>query len=454
VNKMVDIADVCPEWTNDERMNVLFAPLRKKELNPDSWHSKVKFWTNLIEKWSLESSTIVFDVSDLKRIFSRNGKSPYCLLDVLEEGVLGGAFVQPEKYLQGLRAPHQTWGSWALGLGSSAVKTVGTKVFGGSVNSVLVPSVAEAIKTEIYEALLKCDRFIPSTRLSYLTEVQVTSVLSHLKHEPSRQFSLQVLIEEKKLAKFTLDKQTFYKIATEDTADVNEVDKGLIHLKINLDHLAAQIPTIEASIQHEKNSAKNHLKCGSRQSAKNALRRQKRLETRLDKLHSQQLNLEHIYEELISAETNNKIIQAYDAGLSAMKKLVDVSVLDSAEETMSHLAEIIDINAQVSETISNQTDVEFGDLEKELEDLLQDDAQMIDGTKTEGSSASDRVGPSGSKFGPCLSKSDTGKRSNDVTDAGLDVDLETALNNLDKLDMNDLQPIIGAKKAKISSLAS
>lgn len=86
--------------------------------------------------------------------------------------------------------------------------------------------------------------------------------------------------------------------------------------------------------------------------------------------------------------------------------------------------------------------------------MLQDDAQMIDGTKTEGSSASDRVGPSGSKFGPCLSKSDTGKRSNDVTDAGLDVDLETALNNLDKLDMNDLQPIIGAKKAKISSLAS
>lgn len=71
---------------------------------------------------------------------------PYCLLDVLEEGGLGGAFVQPEKYLQGLRAPHQTWGSWALGLGSSCRQNRRNKGFGGSVNSVLVPSVAEAIK--------------------------------------------------------------------------------------------------------------------------------------------------------------------------------------------------------------------------------------------------------------------------------------------------------------------
>ena len=47
-------------------------------------------------------------------------------------------------------------------------------------------------------------------------------------------------------------------------------------------------------------------------------------------------------------------LKVFPVGLSAMKKLVDVSVLDSAEETMSHLAEIIDINAQVSETITNQ----------------------------------------------------------------------------------------------------
>ena len=37
-----------------------------------------------------------------------------------------------------------------------------------------------------------------------------------------------------------------------------------------------------------------------------------------------------------------------------MKKLVDVSVLDTAESTMSNLAEIMDVNCQVSDTISGQ----------------------------------------------------------------------------------------------------
>lgn len=53
---------MCPEWSNEERMNVLFAPLRNKELNPESWNAKVRFWINLIEKWSAAESVAVFDV--------------------------------------------------------------------------------------------------------------------------------------------------------------------------------------------------------------------------------------------------------------------------------------------------------------------------------------------------------------------------------------------------------
>ena len=44
------VDQLCSEWADDERMSVLFAPLRAKELNPESWNSKVNFWSNLVVK--------------------------------------------------------------------------------------------------------------------------------------------------------------------------------------------------------------------------------------------------------------------------------------------------------------------------------------------------------------------------------------------------------------------
>ena len=41
---------LCSEWADDQRMSVLFAPLRAKEVNPESWNSKVNFWSNLVIK--------------------------------------------------------------------------------------------------------------------------------------------------------------------------------------------------------------------------------------------------------------------------------------------------------------------------------------------------------------------------------------------------------------------
>ena len=44
------------------------------------------------------------------------------------------------------------------------------------------------------------------------------------------------------------------------------------------------------------------------------LKRQKRFEKQLDSVMSQQLNLEHIFDELLNAETNKKLLLAYDTG--------------------------------------------------------------------------------------------------------------------------------------------
>ncbi len=97
----------------------------------------------------------------------------------------------------------------------------------------IVPSVVEQLKTEILVKLAECDRFIPSHRSSFITEAQLrTHLETVITQESSRDFILQVLLEERKISKLNLDKLTVYKLAVADEpVDVDEVDKGLLHLK-------------------------------------------------------------------------------------------------------------------------------------------------------------------------------------------------------------------------------
>ena len=254
----------------------------------------------------------------LRKDFTRKGKTPHCFPEVFQEGVCSGSFSTPETYLQTLRSRNQTWGSWVLGIGTSAVKAVGTKVLGSSINTVIVPSVVEQLKTDVMSKLLDCERFVSSHRVSYITEAQLRIHLeSVVAQDSSRNFILQVLVEERKLSKLILDKITIYKLAVADEpVDIDEVDKGLLHLKINLDHLSKEIPNFEKKIFDEEACVRSCLKAGARTKAKFHLKRKKRLDAKLEQLHAQQLNLEHIFEELLSAETNKKVMSAYESGIN------------------------------------------------------------------------------------------------------------------------------------------
>ena len=53
---------LCAEWEDDQRMNALFAPVRNKQVNPESWNSKINFWLNLIEKWCDANEVAMVDL--------------------------------------------------------------------------------------------------------------------------------------------------------------------------------------------------------------------------------------------------------------------------------------------------------------------------------------------------------------------------------------------------------
>lgn len=79
-------ADKMPEcWSQDERMNSLYAPFRAKSVNPQDWNSKQKFWQGFIMDYLKNKVKCSFSTAELNVAFKRNGCSPLCLPSVVEE---------------------------------------------------------------------------------------------------------------------------------------------------------------------------------------------------------------------------------------------------------------------------------------------------------------------------------------------------------------------------------
>ena len=93
-----------------------------------------------------------------------------------------------------------------------------------------------------------------------------TSINKFTEDPRSREILLQILLEQRKLVEFELDRRKFYKVAAmgEPSAGIDDVDKGVVSLKVSLDHLQTEIFAVEAKLEEEKVCVKNSLKIGNR----------------------------------------------------------------------------------------------------------------------------------------------------------------------------------------------
>ena len=134
----------CPEWTDNERMKVMFAPMRPKELNPESWNCKMEFWKSLIARWCLENEICGISIDLLQKAFTREGTVPYCLKEVIQDAVKTGEFTDQARYTDYIK-PKTTWRSWSSNLIWNTVQSVGDRLVGHNPNNIIVPSVAEKL---------------------------------------------------------------------------------------------------------------------------------------------------------------------------------------------------------------------------------------------------------------------------------------------------------------------
>lgn len=69
---------------SDARLNVLYSPFRKKEVNPQDWESKMSYWKDCIDKWCFKCGKCIFTLNKLQSVFVRNGRPAMCLSTVLD----------------------------------------------------------------------------------------------------------------------------------------------------------------------------------------------------------------------------------------------------------------------------------------------------------------------------------------------------------------------------------
>ena len=68
------------DWQDDQTMDVLFSPFREnRNINPQSWDRKMKFWTEMIISEVDHSGHVSFDNQTIAHRFSRKDKIPVCL---------------------------------------------------------------------------------------------------------------------------------------------------------------------------------------------------------------------------------------------------------------------------------------------------------------------------------------------------------------------------------------
>merc|ERR1719209_1892660 len=326
------------EWADDQRMSVLFAPLRAKELNPESWNSKVNFWSNLIIKWAQQTNTAVVSMDLLEKAFERDGKMPYCLEDVLRELWASGGIVDFQRYLSS-QTPRPTWSSWLKGIGTNALHTVGETVAGFRPNDdMVVPEVASRLANSALMQLRSLPPILKLNRATFLAESQVREVLS-----PTG-FVMDFLVAKKVVSSMLVDGQTVYKVATLDNggeaADFEEADAGIIRLHVTIQHLNVEIEALEGEVKSLELKVRDELKGGSRLVAKNHLRRRKEAEMRLNKKFAQLHNLENVMESVVSADGSKAVVDAYKGGLEALKTIASKS--PSVEEVEGLVGEVGD----------------------------------------------------------------------------------------------------------------
>ncbi|XP_067377695.1 charged multivesicular body protein 7 isoform X2 [Channa argus] len=367
-----------PEWDDDERMNFLFSDFKEnRDVNTTDWDSKMDFWIALIIKTCRDRATVIVNLQDLSQTFRRKEKSPLGLATVIQSMARCGKIHRESEF-----AAHVDCGWLSWGVGLLLVKPL-KWTFSTLLGSNRVPLeesfvVIELVKEKAAEllAVYRSSEFASRSILSFqelcalssdVCADESTLCMALLQLQRDKQVTVS-LHEGEKIVKFCQPDQ-------DRVCPVSDVDIGIYHLQRSEKLLGERVEKLGLEADKCKEEARILLHEGKKSQALRCLRGRKRVEKRADNLFVKLESIRAILDRIAQSQTDKMVMQAYQAGVSALRlSLKDVTV-ERAENLVDQIQELCDTQDEVNQTISSgvtSTDEDIDELEEELKSLLEE----------------------------------------------------------------------------------
>ncbi|XP_037536504.1 charged multivesicular body protein 7 [Nematolebias whitei] len=365
-----------PEWDDDERMNFLFSEFKEnRDVNTTDWDSKMDFWTALITKSCRECGSVLVNLQDLNKTFRRKEKSPLGLSTVLQSMARCGQIQRESEFAASVDCG---WVSWSVGM--LLVKPL-KWTFSTLLGSSRVPLeecfvVLDLVKEKAAE-LLKVYQSSEFSSCSVVSFQELCSLSSDICADESTLCMALLQLQKDKQVVVSLhegDKIVkFCQPGQERVSPLSDVDIGVYQLQRSEKLLGERVQKLSLEADGCTEDARNLLREGKKSQALRCLRGRKRVEKRADNLFAQLETIRGILDRIAQSQTDKMVMQAYQAGVSALRlSLKDMSV-ERAETLVDQIQELCDTQDEVNRTISSgviTADENVDELEEELKALL------------------------------------------------------------------------------------
>ncbi|XP_045781468.1 charged multivesicular body protein 7 [Maniola jurtina] len=381
------IADVFPEdklpqcWSDDVRMNALFAPFRLKSANPESWEMKMKFWSDMVRQWCRCKMDPIVSAADVRCVFQRRGRTAACIDIVIEEMFRSGELSPITKYQQILHNGPEGWVKWGARLAFRPAAFALTAVTSllparqatdsnglpkASIDSTQRFVLESAVKDQATEFL---NNFPPGEdRIGTIEELMRSS--GHINREVFEIF-LGYLVAQGMAVK----QGDVVKLAepNKKVTPVTELDEALVKLMSTETRLSGDMARLSRDVATAEVEARAALKLGNKLVARNHLRKKLKAQQRLDRCEAALENIRELIQQAKNTDFNTAVVDTYRTSAQAMKSTMKDGGLeeDSVHDTMDNLKEVMDSYNEVEKALGGTLDdLDTAELEQELNDLL------------------------------------------------------------------------------------
>ncbi|XP_069800949.1 charged multivesicular body protein 7 isoform X2 [Dendropsophus ebraccatus] len=365
------------EWNDDERMSFLLSAFKQsRDVDSADWDGKIAFWAPLIVKHAKEKGSLSITLRQLQQDFTRKGSIPLGLSTVMQEMLRQGSLKRESDFVADISSGWVSWGMKQVLI--KPLRWAVSSVIGGQLNLDEPIVVPEVIKHQAGLVLQKY-RSSPLSTVPLLCEDDVYGLCKDLIPTQSAfQLVLLQLLREKKISLLQKDGEKLVKFVKEGSSEVTPIgdtDLGLYELKKSEKLLSERLESACDESTRLTEEAKSFNKAGNKNQALRCLRRRKLVEKRISALQGKLDTIQSILERISMAETDRKVVSAYQIGVSALRSAMkDVSV-EKTESLVEQIQEFCDLQDDVNQTLSGvgigELDVDTDELERELDEILQ-----------------------------------------------------------------------------------